>query len=381
MNAKQNEALHMLVDEGRTVKVVGPAGSGETVVAEAFIEAEHERDAGVVCVWLAPYNSQVDSAKERARARPRLWRALRYGRNMRTAASVFKFPLRRRPVAKQMVAQMSATTKAMLRAPNLRIVLDEVDLLTPARRDQISEALVEIRGDPRPDGSVQVCEVCDMFQGEPYTCEAEKEMCQGAFLAGPRRELTIEGVHMDAPGRAVCFLEKTERFKEQVYQDGSKEHPPGQYECHRETTFLERTTHEWRSAGPRPAGPRAMPASPARLHVARPWSARLRRPVPRAQARTHAALAAWLTTRPGADRPEILEQETATKATEKHASMVDSIEAAPIAAKDAHARHPRPAPNRTETVPCRAPFPQASTHSLTPAQTRTGDLTFWSRTP
>mmetsp|Transcript_29270 Transcript_29270/g.80159 ORF Transcript_29270/g.80159 Transcript_29270/m.80159 type:complete len:228 (-) Transcript_29270:114-797(-) len=75
-----------------------------------------------------------------------------------------------------------------------------------------------------------------------------------------------------------------------------------------------------------------------------------------------------------------VEQETATKATEKHESMVDLIEAAPIAAKDAHARHPRPAPNRTETVPCRAPFPQASTHSLTPAQTRTGDLTFWSRT-
>ena len=46
-----------------------------------------------------------------------------------------------------------------------------------------------------------------------------------------------------------------------------------------------------------------------------------------------------------------LEQETATKATEEHESMVDSIEAAPTAAKDAHARHPRPAPNRTETVP------------------------------
>eukprot|EP00966_Prymnesium_polylepis_P272880 6304269-Prymnesium_polylepis.1 len=61
----------------------------------------------------------------------------------------------------------------------------------------------------------------------------------------------------------------------------------------------------------------------------------------------------------------------ARKATEKHESMVHSIEAAPIAAKHAHARRPRPAPNRTETVPsrtaphrivpCRVPFPQ--THS------------------
>eukprot|EP00966_Prymnesium_polylepis_P210932 4884742-Prymnesium_polylepis.1 len=32
-----------------------------------------------------------------------------------------------------------------------------------------------------------------------------------------------------------------------------------------------------------------MPACPARLLAARPWSARLRRPVPRAQARTRAS--------------------------------------------------------------------------------------------
>eukprot|EP00966_Prymnesium_polylepis_P294082 6791994-Prymnesium_polylepis.1 len=85
-----------------------------------------------------------------------------------------------------------------------------------------------------------------------------------------------------------------------------------------------------------------MPACPARLHAARPRSAR-----------TRAALAAWLTARPG-DRPEILEQKKARKATEKQEWMVHSIEAAPIAAKNAHARCPRPAPNRTETVPCRA---------------------------
>eukprot|EP00966_Prymnesium_polylepis_P307598 7108978-Prymnesium_polylepis.1 len=56
--------------------------------------------------------------------------------------------------------------------------------------------------------------------------------------------------------------------------------------------------------------------------------------------------------------------------------MVDSIEAAPTGARDAHARHTRPAPNRTEPRPYRAvpcPLPP-NTHSLTPAQSRTGDL-------
>eukprot|EP00966_Prymnesium_polylepis_P308701 7133696-Prymnesium_polylepis.1 len=61
--------------------------------------------------------------------------------------------------------------------------------------------------------------------------------------------------------------------------------------------------------------------------------------------------------------------------------MVDSIEAAPIAAKDAHARYPRPAPNRTKTVPCRAvpcraPFPQTHIRSrprrIEPVTSRSG---------
>ena len=76
-----------------------------------------------------------------------------------------------------------------------------------------------------------------------------------------------------------------------------------------------------------------------------------------------------------------VEQEMARKATEKHESMVHSIEAAPIAAKNAHARvrRPRPAPNRTETVPCAVPSRTAphrtvpcplppNTLSLTPAR-------------
>eukprot|EP00966_Prymnesium_polylepis_P031566 734368-Prymnesium_polylepis.1 len=51
------------------------------------------------------------------------------------------------------------------------------------------------------------------------------------------------------------------------------------------------------------------------------------------------------------DGQKTLREQKVRTATEKFEPMVDSIEAAPIAAKDAHARHPRPAPNRTETVP------------------------------
>ena len=43
-----------------------------------------QRDKQAELLWIAPYNSQVDSAKERARGRPQLWRALQNGKRIKT---------------------------------------------------------------------------------------------------------------------------------------------------------------------------------------------------------------------------------------------------------------------------------------------------------
>ena len=94
LNGEQQEALHCLLVAGLTTKVVGGAGTGKTRVAEAFFEAVQQRDQQrAELLWIAPYNSQVDSAKERFRAMPQLWEALKYGKRIKTVASVFMFPM------------------------------------------------------------------------------------------------------------------------------------------------------------------------------------------------------------------------------------------------------------------------------------------------
>ena len=119
----------------------------------------------------------------------------------------------------------------------------------------------------------------------------------------------------------------------------------------------------WPSAS-RPARDARMPRAPARGTPAVSAPEARRSTLASPHAHTSCCL---LMARPD-DRQKTLREQKVRTATEKLESMVDSIEAAPIAAKDAHARHPRPAPNRTETVPCcavpcRAPFPQTHIRS------------------
>jgi len=93
LNTEQQAVLNMLLVAAQTTKVVGPAGTGKTRVAEAFFEAVAQRDERAELLWIAPYNSQVDSTKERARCRPQLWGALQNGKRIKTAARVFMFPM------------------------------------------------------------------------------------------------------------------------------------------------------------------------------------------------------------------------------------------------------------------------------------------------
>ena len=123
-----------------------------------------------------------------------------------------------------MIAQMSAATKQVLKAPRLKLIIDEADLLTSDRRDAIGEALKRIRDDARPDGGVQVGEFGDLFQGEPCMSKEERVRCApGAYRLGPRRMLTIEGDHMNEAGRATCFLRQTERFRDSEYRAGIRD--------------------------------------------------------------------------------------------------------------------------------------------------------------
>ena len=212
LNAEQKAALHLLLVMALTTKVVGPAGTGKTLVAEEIMEQALERNTTVELLWIAPYSSQVDSAKERLSVKPRLWRALEHGQRVKTAASVFRLPLSSRPDKHRMVAEMSARTKAMLKAPNLKIVLDEVDLLSPDGREMqlVAHYRSSVRTKQRPDGGVQLCEVGDMFQGEPCLSEAEKEIHPEAKtkVVGPAPAVddrrSTHAVH--APGRAVTKI-------------------------------------------------------------------------------------------------------------------------------------------------------------------------------
>ena len=73
LNAEQQMALQSLLVAAMTTKVVGPAGTGKTRVAEEWVERLYEADSAVEVLWIAPYNSHVDGAKGRAQVSPALW--------------------------------------------------------------------------------------------------------------------------------------------------------------------------------------------------------------------------------------------------------------------------------------------------------------------
>ena len=135
--------------------MIGPAGSGKTSTQVWAAEAKIREGGNVKLMWIAPYNSQVDALKAKLRGLAHLWIALRRGRSVRTAASVFGFPKWGKLDAAKMEKKMNAADKEVLRSENLVLLIDEADLLSPGNRDAISEVLKILREDSRPNGGAQ----------------------------------------------------------------------------------------------------------------------------------------------------------------------------------------------------------------------------------
>ena len=75
-----------------------------------------------------------------------LWRALGYGKRVRTVASVFGLRPGTIVNARSAARSLSAVNKELLRKPKLKLVIDETDLLQPEVRDvEVAEELRQLR--------------------------------------------------------------------------------------------------------------------------------------------------------------------------------------------------------------------------------------------
>jgi hypothetical protein len=209
---------------GNCVKVIGPAGSGKTTVQVAVANEALTWNNETVILWIAPYNSQVDSLKSKLRKWPHLWEALKRGKHVRTAASVFGFPKGGGGVPERIAHRLSSKDRALLQKPKLLLLIDEADLLTPMNRDVMSRVLQIVRGDPSVNGGVQIVEVGDPMQGAPYLGDNEKADCiPGRKDLGARKEITVEAEAMKSSALKVVMLTDTPRFDTKLYRDAAAE--------------------------------------------------------------------------------------------------------------------------------------------------------------
>lgn len=205
---------------GNCVKVIGPAGSGKTTVQVAVANEALTWNNETVILWIAPYNSQVDSLKSKLRKWPHLWEALKRGKHVRTAASVFGFPKGGGGVPERMAHRLSSKDRALLQKPKLLLLIDEADLLTPTNRDVMSRVLQIVRGDPSVNGGVQIVEVGDpMHLGD----NEKADSIPGRKDLGARKEITVEAEAMKNSALKVVMLTDTPRFDTKLYRDAAAE--------------------------------------------------------------------------------------------------------------------------------------------------------------
>ena len=222
-NVAQSAALAVM-EAGKSVVVISAAGTGKTALILGKVKDRLRRSRGKVLLT-GPYNTHVDKLRTDVSSDPELAEAVVARRIIfKTTAAAFSFPTRGIAKPSQMAAQMSATMKALLKEDNLFMVIDESALVSCFKRDATSELLKIVRESNEPDGGLQVLEVQDLMQGEPFHSEAEKAAAtvNGVML----KELNVEGEFMSDPNREIVFLHESNRFTgplKEIYEQGANE--------------------------------------------------------------------------------------------------------------------------------------------------------------
>ena len=223
-NEEQAEAMRLMA-EGKSVVVVGAAGTGKTALIVEKTLSRLETTSGKVLV-VAPYNTHVDKVRADLCSIPKLKAAIEAKRVVvKTAAAAFAYPLQGMARAHVMEAQLPAKMRALLREKELFLIIDESALISFFKRDATDELLQMLRGSSEADGGVQVMEVQDPLQAE--VCHSAAEKTAELTKAGDMmRELNIEGKFMNAKDREVVFLTRSQRFigpLKETYEEGAKE--------------------------------------------------------------------------------------------------------------------------------------------------------------
>ena len=142
----QPEMAHARMEEGKSVVVIGAAGTGKTALIISKVKDRLERRSSGKVLMTGPYNTHVDKLRADICSDPELAEAVGARRIIfMTTAAAFSFPTRGIAKPSQMAAQMSATMKALLKEDNLFMVIDESALVSCFKRDATSKLLKIVR--------------------------------------------------------------------------------------------------------------------------------------------------------------------------------------------------------------------------------------------
>lgn len=174
---KQSLAMAIL-DDGKSVFLTGPAGSGKTYVLNQFVK-EARRSGKVVAVTA----STGLAATHLGGSTIHMWAGI--GIN-----DEFK---------KHMVADMSKSRRDQITNADI-LIIDEVSMLHDFRLDLIEEICRKVRGGDAPFGGLQVILCGDFFQLPPVNRHDNR---QGGFITNSNSWENLDPV--------ICYLEEQHR--------------------------------------------------------------------------------------------------------------------------------------------------------------------------
>ena len=216
LNVKQQLVHNLIEKEGKSVVVIGAAGSGKTLTITHAAERWLHKTATGKVLMVAPYNTQVDKLFDDISTCPLLMQCLGSRLMLKTASAAFNLPMKAIANAQLMAQGLNAEMMEVLRTDELLIIIDEAALLKYINRDAISELLGIIRNDATAlDGGAQILEVSDPCQGlaELVPAELSPAQKQEFMINGVlRREVYTDGEFMQDPRREKVFFTEVRRF-------------------------------------------------------------------------------------------------------------------------------------------------------------------------